>query len=190
MLMAPENKTKYAILGLLMTKPMSGYDIKKKIDDKLSFFWHENYGHLYPMLAKLDKEKLVKKEIVSEERRLDRKVYKITDKGKKEFAKWLPRPHEFAKFRSELLLKVFFGVNAEPEITIGFLNREKEFHENLLETYDSIEKEINKTNYSKKYKLFWLIALLNGKFYSNSQILWCNDSIKKIRKLTDADRFS
>ena len=43
-----KRKTRYVILGLLLEGSLSGYDIKKIIDTRFSFFWSESYGQLYP----------------------------------------------------------------------------------------------------------------------------------------------
>lgn len=52
-------KTRYVILGLLNEEPLSGYDIKKIIDIRMSFFWQESYGQIYPELSKLREEGLI-----------------------------------------------------------------------------------------------------------------------------------
>ncbi len=52
--MARENKTKYALLGLLNVCPGSGYDIKKLMEQSTSNFWNESYGQIYPILKDVD----------------------------------------------------------------------------------------------------------------------------------------
>ena len=52
--MPKENKTKYAILGLLSLAPMSGYDIKIITDNSIGHFWNENFGHIYPVLGRME----------------------------------------------------------------------------------------------------------------------------------------
>ncbi len=41
-------------------KPGSGYDIKKFCDKAISYFWNENFGHIYPVLKQKGKELLLK----------------------------------------------------------------------------------------------------------------------------------
>jgi len=48
-----ENKSKYAIMGMLSMGPVSGYDIKKRFEESLSYFWNESYGQIYPILKKI-----------------------------------------------------------------------------------------------------------------------------------------
>ena len=58
-----DKKSKYAILGMLSIEPMSGYDIKKEIEESISNFWTESYGQIYPVLKSLVAEKLVTKTV-------------------------------------------------------------------------------------------------------------------------------
>ena len=56
--MPRENKTKYAVLGLLAYAPLSGYDIRRIYAQSLGNFWSESYGHIYPILKRLKAEGL------------------------------------------------------------------------------------------------------------------------------------
>ena len=39
---------KYAILELLRRKPLTGYDIKKRFEESLTFCWHAEHSQIYP----------------------------------------------------------------------------------------------------------------------------------------------
>lgn len=54
-----KNKTKFVILGLLSEGDLTGYEIKKIIDIRFSFFWNESYGQLYPELKNLEQDDLI-----------------------------------------------------------------------------------------------------------------------------------
>ena len=62
--MAKSAATKFAILGLLAGGPASGYGMKKFIDGSIRYFWTENYGNIYPVLAKLERGELTAAEAV------------------------------------------------------------------------------------------------------------------------------
>src|SRR5208282_3571760 len=51
--MPKENRSKYAILGMLDFCPMSGYDLRKYAASSIGHFWKEDYGHIYPTLKLL-----------------------------------------------------------------------------------------------------------------------------------------
>jgi PadR family transcriptional regulator, regulatory protein AphA len=107
--MSRDNKSRYAILGLLSLGPMSGYDIKKTIEASLSNFWSESYGQIYPILKSLVADGLATVSVETQTGKPNRYVYALTRAGQDELERWLHRPAEYEVGRNELLLKLFFG---------------------------------------------------------------------------------
>ena len=60
--MAREKKIDMVILGLLSHEDLTGYDIKKRIDGAISFFWKGSFGNIYPALKDMESQKLITKE--------------------------------------------------------------------------------------------------------------------------------
>ncbi len=104
---------KYAILGLLHYKDMHGYRIKEHIERNFGHMWSINYGQIYPNLKKLHEDGLIAmKEVVANgEKGPPRKLYSITETGKKVFQKWLhAAPEKPMLLRDPFLMRfVFFG---------------------------------------------------------------------------------
>ncbi|ABR55470.1 transcriptional regulator, PadR-like family [Methanococcus vannielii SB] len=70
-----------AILGLLIEKPMYGYEIEKKIDERNMRQWTEvAFSSIYYVLKKLEEKKLVESKTTSKNGRT-RKIYYSTDLG-------------------------------------------------------------------------------------------------------------
>ena len=179
------NKTKYALLGLLSIGPMSGYDIKKFTDFSISYFWKENFGHIYPVLKRMEEEGLVTKKVEKTEGKPNRNVYTITDSGKDELQGWLSVSPEEHSLRSELLLKIFFGALTSKETIINMVRDEKERHEKRREAFDSIEEMImtQKGDDYQGDQPFWLITLRYGKKMSQAVTEWCDETIKILSNL-------
>ena len=104
---------KYAILGLLHYTDMHGYRIKEHIEQNFGHMWSINYGQIYPNLKKLHNDGLVTMREMAQngEKGPPRKLYTITEKGRKEFSKWLATsPEKPMLLRDPFLMKfVFFG---------------------------------------------------------------------------------
>ncbi len=83
--MKQTNKTKFAILGILLDSPCSGYDIKQSMLRSTAHFWQESDASIYPMLKTLEQEGLVTSRSESVGKR-ERKIFELTDSGKKEFS--------------------------------------------------------------------------------------------------------
>src|SRR2546423_1494831 len=107
--MGKENKSRYALLGMLSLQPMSGYDLKKFIEESTANFWQENYAQIYPMLRQLTEEGLTTSHIEKQEKRPERRIYALTEQGWDELRRWLTEPVEPQVERNELLLKLFFA---------------------------------------------------------------------------------
>jgi DNA-binding PadR family transcriptional regulator len=80
---------KYTILGLLIDKPMHGYELKHALSPALSRERLMNDGVLYPLLAKMEKERLVRSKVETSGKRPDRHVLHPTAKGRRVFFEWL-----------------------------------------------------------------------------------------------------
>lgn len=178
--MAIKNKTRYAILGVISMKPSSGYDIKKFCDKTISHFWNENFGHIYPVLSQLEKEGLIILSDSSEGSK--RKIYEITDKGKKEFCEWLMQPFEPQPPRSEMLLKLSFGNYIPKEKVIEMVKEVKNIHESRLMEYKQMEESFLSDENAKKHPqyAYWLAPLRYGIIASEAALKWCEETIENI----------
>src|SRR5256712_8387183 len=101
------NTSRYAILGVLSRRPMSGYDVKKLIERSIAHFWSESYGQIYPILNRLAAEGLAERRRERQRGKPDRHVYSLTSKGRAELLRWLALPARPQPLPSEVLLERF-----------------------------------------------------------------------------------
>ncbi len=100
---------KYAILGLLNQKDMTGYDLMKQFESTLCEFWSAKHSQIYPELKKLTEEGCVTFQLEMSENSSEKKRYHITEKGRQDFLEWLSsetKPQATPKDISRL--KIFF----------------------------------------------------------------------------------
>jgi DNA-binding PadR family transcriptional regulator len=181
--MAKKNKTKFALLGMLTFRPMSGYDIKKHTDHTIGYFWHENYGHIYPVLKKMLEQDLVLCEMFENPGAPPRKVYSITKKGTDQFKEWLKEDIEPENYRKELLLKIFFADNNSKENIREKLICEREHHSDLLKQYRQVESHLLMQKDEENYSPFWVMTVRNGIFTSEAQLNWCKDTLVQLENI-------
>ena len=106
--MAREKKIDVVILGLLSHENLTGYDIKKRIDSAISFFWKGSFGNIYPALKDMESHGLITKSDTSVGGR-EKLTYQITDEGRASLRKWLQEEQSSNELRYETLLKLFCG---------------------------------------------------------------------------------
>lgn len=187
--MAKANKSKYALLGVLSHKSGSGYDIKKFCDQSIGYFWNENFGHIYPVLKKLEEENLITKTIEETEGHLQKNIYSITDKGKNELNHWLKLPIDEAPRRSEMLLKIFFSTDIPAKDIIERLEEVKKDCISGLEVLGNVERLLKTNEYtennSKKDLALWTITVRCGIKNMEAEIEWCDESIEMLKTIDD-----
>jgi len=181
-----ENKTKYAVLGLLSRRPQSGYDIRKQYEGSAGNFWSESYGQIYPILKQLEAEGLAIHSVDRNEGRPDRKVYRITDAGREALREWLVSPAETFRYRVEVLLKVMHGMEVGPDATIEHVERFKREHEALLRRYGGITEQLEEQYRDAPNLQYSLLTVRCGERVSQAFIDWCDEAIARLRALEDA----
>src|SRR3979490_771582 len=101
----------FAVLGMLKLRPMTGYEIKQAYQKGPANFLPISFGQIYPALAKLGKEKLVRQDQQPGSRGSIR--YFITGKGEEALRSWLFSPRA-PETPPELMLLIFFAAPAPP----------------------------------------------------------------------------
>lgn len=188
--MGQKNKTNFAILGLLSFEPMSGYEIKKKVEETIGHFWQESYGHIYPTLKKLHDRKLVTRRIIRRRGKPDRHEYSLTPRGRDELEAWLTEPLERAKIRNELLLRISFWANSNPAALVELLEQYLADQQQILARYQAIQPEIDRqlAQYdAEDTHFYWRYTIRFGLHAVRSRIRWCEETLKDVRSRLETE---
>ena len=113
------------ILGLLGAHPMSGYDIKRAFDQSLASYWNAGNSQIYTTLKVLAARGLLTSDLIVQETRPNRRVYRLTPAGKAALDRWLaePVPDRFTK--DEFLAKLFFLGEASDALALRHLEEHR-----------------------------------------------------------------
>jgi len=179
--MATEKKLDCVILGLLSHEKLTGYEIKKRMDTSLKYFWGASYGSIYPTLNGLVKDGFATKQETKENGR-NKIVYTITKKGREHLSNWLALPVEKDEMRYETLLKLFFGSEIGYNGTLSHISNfktkiEKELP--FLQQSVNILEQIKDNEAAHKYYL--LTAMFGVKVYQ-TYLEWCAEAEKLLQE--------
>ena len=97
------NKLSYGLLSFLSTEPQTGYDLMLR----LNHFWHTTHSAIYPLLAELEEKEYVNYTLIEQIGKPDKKLYRITEQGRKVLKKWITSPTDAAVIKDEMHLKLF-----------------------------------------------------------------------------------
>lgn len=187
--MKNEKTINYILLGLLAHEPASGYDLKKRIDVSFSHFWPLSYGQIYPSLKTLLAEGYIEFCGSNQKDGPARKLYRTTAEGLSALQEYLQRPELSQYFRNELLVKLFFGGEVNPEVSLRHLNQFQAECQQKLALFSAFEMELDELIQADPDHLFINLSVSFGRQSMETYIRWAQDAERKIMELNQ-ERFN
>lgn len=131
----------HAILVSLADRPQSGYDLAKRFDSTVGFFWPVSHQQIYQELHKLARDGRVDAETVAQSDRPNRIVYRITAAGRAALDGWIVEPTEPPAIKEELLVKLFALDAGNHATLVAEMARRHRHHVERLARYEAIMAE-------------------------------------------------
>jgi PadR family transcriptional regulator AphA len=98
----------HALLGVLSAGPMSGYDLLRQFRGSAGWLWSASNGQLYPELRRMEDQGLIRGDIDIRGRKLEKRIYSITEAGADELLRWVEEPFDTRTSRDAVSLKATF----------------------------------------------------------------------------------
>ena len=172
----------HAILGLINYRPATGYDVKNMFKKSIHFFWNAALPQIYRTLKQMETDGWLTSTIEHQEGKPSRKIYRVTDSGRREFARWLAEPPELLQPRSPMLVKVFFGNQMSPEQFAEQITQWREYHVGMLKRLEKevppVVKDYSKLMGSTEDARYWKFTLDFGRRHTQMVIDWCDQVLK------------
>ena len=177
--MAREKKIDMVILGLLSHEDLTGYDIKKRMDGAISFFWNGSFGNIYPALKDMESQKLITKENATVGGR-EKITYHITSDGMKKLCQWLKEDQAINELRYETLLKLFFGGAEDKKVSIHNIEVFEEQVRKDLEMLKGYAGSLEQLLDDEDHLYFYLTATFGIESYE-AYLKWCSKAKKMLK---------
>lgn len=181
---ARSSRTDYTVLACLSLRPMSGYDIKKLLDDSIGHFWSESYGQIYPSLRRLQRDGLV---VESAAGQRGRREYTLTPEGLAELRRWLEQPAQPDVLRYETSLKLFFGSQMDAAAARAHVERYRERQRARLAEYRAQQQRLPVGLSHSPQLPFFEVVLDGGVRYAAMAIEWCDATLRRLDRLDASD---
>lgn len=82
----------HAILVSLCEQASSGYELARRFDRSIGYFWAATHQQIYRTLRAMEDDDWVRGREVEQHGRPDKKVYSVTPAGRTELARWIAEP--------------------------------------------------------------------------------------------------
>lgn len=175
---------KHAILVMLEEEPSSGYDLLKHFKQSLGYFWNAKHQQIYLQLKKLNEEQLISCESASQPGgKPDKKIYRISDKGRRELQDWLCDPVPPAKINDALLLKIYGAKTGNKDKILKELERHIALHQHILSKLKAIEAQYHALpKQEQETRFFPYLTLRRGIIGEEAWLQWANEAIQLFKK--------
>ncbi|MEP7088573.1 MAG: PadR family transcriptional regulator [Nocardioidaceae bacterium] len=127
---------RFALLALLSSRPMTGYDIAKHFSQSVAHVWHAPDSQIYPELNRMERDGLLESVPVRWGPNGTKKEYHVTDAGLAAFREWIDSPLEIRRQRDPTYLKAAYLEWADPDAARAQLRQHHDYwtkHLALLE---------------------------------------------------------
>lgn len=131
----------YVVLAALAHEPRAGYDLTKWLTRVASHFWPIVHSAVYPALAALEADGLIRHEVVASAQGPERKVYAPTERGRGTLLEWVASPPPPAQVRDEQLVRALCYGYLPPGAVRAQLARVRTAHAARLAHYEELERQ-------------------------------------------------
>ena len=183
--MARPNQTEAAVLGALTVMPMTGYALREAIRDVLGHFWSESFGQIYPTLARLERNGLVKR---TDSARTGSSTFRITPAGRRRLRELLAQPIQPVPPRNGLMLRLFFGRQLGPEACRELVLEAKTEAERNLVELAAIRQELDQEVEHAEDRPYWLLTVSAGEHSARAAIAWADEALAALDAIAANER--
>lgn len=171
----------HAILVSLLDRPQSGYDLAKRFDQTVGYFWKASHQQIYLELHKLGEAGWVSARTVEQSLRPNRIEYALTPPGREALDAWIGEPTEAPACKEELLVKLFALGVADRGALLRELERRQAFHRQRLARYESLMAEHypdpSALNARRRGRY---LGLRMGVLSERTTIAWCAEALAMV----------
>src|ERR1700712_623970 len=128
---------RFALLALLGSRPMTGYDVSKQFSQSVAHVWHAPDSQIYPELNRMERDGLVESATVPWGQKGTKKEYHVTEAGFDAFRSWIDSPLEIRRQRDPAYLKAAYLEWADPEAARSQLRQHADYWSQHLERLEA-----------------------------------------------------
>ncbi|CAM3900073.1 PadR family transcriptional regulator [Tsukamurella ocularis] len=129
----------HALLVSLSERSGTGYQLTRRFDRSIGHWWRASHQQIYKTLARMTTSGLVTYVEQAQDGKPDKKVYSITDTGRKTLSEWIRTPGKDAADRRELATRVRGAAPSDLPDLVAEIRRVRDLHAERAELFRTLE---------------------------------------------------
>lgn len=174
----------HALLTSLLEKPSSGYDLARRFDKSLGFFWSATHQQIYRELKRMEEAGWIDSEAAEDAGKTKKRTYSVLPAGRTELQAWVKVPSEPHVLRDEAMVRL------RAEAILGPLGMQEEmqrhlaFHQERLNTYLAIaQRDLSHPQHASRERQIQHRILQLGIDTEQTWIKWTQETLDLLKQL-------
>ena len=163
----------HALLTSLLEKSSSGYDLARRFDKSIGYFWHATHQQIYRELARMEAAGWIESGAAPDAGKTRKRLYCVLPLGQTELLRWAAEPSAPMDLRDEFMVRLRADAALGPLGLAAELQRRLTLHQGKLQLYREIEQRDFPADQplSRAARIQHMI-LRKGILYEEGSILW------------------
>lgn len=166
----------HAVLTSLIEKSSSGYELARRFDKSIGYFWHATHQQIYRELARMEAAGWIESSSAPDAGKTRKREYRVLPAGRDELARWAQAPSEPMDLRDEFMVKLRADAALGEVDLRDELRRRVALHRDKLAHYRTIEQRdfLHGKPLSREARIHHMI-LKKGILYEEGSIAWSEE---------------
>ncbi len=171
-----------ALLAALLDGEASGYDLAKSFDASVANFWMATPQQLYRELDRMESEGLVRARVVQQERRPNKRLFALTEEGRRALRAFTAAPTRPGAMREELMVKVQAVDAGDVEAVRAAVAERLEWSRAKLARYERLRDRMLDGRAEDDYlatadRVGPYLTLMRGRSFEEENIRWAERAL-------------
>jgi DNA-binding PadR family transcriptional regulator len=168
----------HALLTSLIEKSSSGYDLARRFDKSIGFFWHATHQQIYRELGRMETAGWIESSSAPDAGKTRKRLYSVLPPGQAELLRWAAEPSSDIDLRDEFMVRLRADAALGDLGLATELQRRTTAHEAKLALYRKIEqRDFAAPDLSRAARIHHMI-LKKGILYEENSIAWAREMLE------------
>ena len=166
----------HAVLTSLIEKSSSGYELARRFDKSIGYFWHATHQQIYRELARMEVAGWIESSSAPDAGKTRKRIYRVLPQGQQELQRWAVAASAPIDLRDEFMVRLRADAAIGPLGLELELERRIALHREKLAHYREIEQRDFQagSTLSREARIHQMI-LQKGILYEQASMQWAQD---------------
>ena len=175
----------HVLLTSLLEKPSTGFELARRFDRSMGFFWNATHQQIYRELNSMLKKGWISP-LEEQTTHSRKKTYQVEQLGRIQLASWIQQQSEPAQLRDDLMVRLRAEAQLGGNTILPELERHLGLHKEKLALYQAIhDKDFKHHEPTNRILFIHKMILELGISKEMEWIKWLEQMIPQLRKFED-----